>query len=142
MSFWTRLAAVAVVLAGSMAAGVAVGGQVREVEPPKVTVANKAAEPVPVTAVVTRLPGIRLEPDTHVELGPETIAKLTAPETVKPVRVEWEYKELRVSTTPMNYRSVVNQLSQAGADGWETTGVTFSDAGATVMIMKRVKQTG
>jgi hypothetical protein len=53
--------------------------------------------------------------------------------------VEWEYKELRISTTPMNYRSVVNQLSQAGAEGWETTGVTFSDTGATVMIMKRVK---
>lgn len=130
------------VAAGSVAAGVAVGGQVREVVPPKITVANKATEPVPVSAVVTRLPGVRLEPDTHVELGLETIAKLREPELVKPVRVEWEYRELRVTTTPMNYRSVVRELSLAGADGWETTGITFSDTGATVMIMKRVKQPG
>lgn len=142
MSFWTQSAALVVVAIGSVAAGVAVGGQVREVEPPKVIVANKATEPVPVTAVVTRLPVVRLEPGTLVELGLETIARLREPELVTPVRVEWEYKELRISTTPMNYRSVVNQLSQAGADGWETTGVTFSDAGATVMIMKRVRQPG
>lgn len=142
MSIWKQSAAIFAVAVGSVAAGVAVGGQVREVEPPKMTVANKPTEPVPVTAVVTRLPGVRLEPDTHVELGLETIARLREPQVVRPIRTEWEYKELRVTTTPMNYRSVVTQLNQAGADGWESTGVTFSDTGATVMIMKRVKQPG
>jgi hypothetical protein len=142
LNIWKQATAVFVVAAGSVAAGVAVGGQVREVDPPKVVVANKAAEPVPVAAVVTRMPVVRLEPDTSVELGLETIARLREPQVVRALRTEWEYKELRVTTTPMNYRSVVTQLNQAGAEGWESTGVTFSDAGATVMIMKRVKQPG
>lgn len=142
MSFWTQSAAVVVVVAGSVAAGVVVGGQVREAEPPKMTVANKATDPVPVTAVVTRLPVIRLDPETRIELGSETIARLKEQEVVAPSRAEWEYRELRVTTTPMNYRSVVRELSLAGAEGWETTGLTFSDAGATVMILKRLRQPG
>lgn len=127
-------------LAGSAAAGVALGGQARVVEPPKMTVANKATDPVPVTAVVTRLPQVRLESGTQIELGSETIASLKEQAVVRLARVEWEYRELRVTTWPANYRSILGPLSQAGADGWETTGVTFSDAGATVMILKRQKQ--
>ena len=140
MSHWTQVAGVVLAVSGAAAAGVAVGGQAREVEPPKMTVANKATAPVPVTAVVTRLPDVRLERGTLIELGPETMASLKEQPVVRLARVEWEYRELRVATSPGSYRSIMTQLSQAGADGWETTGVTFSDAGATVVILKRQKQ--
>jgi hypothetical protein len=118
---------------------VAVGGQVRDVEPPKVMVANKPTEPVPVTGVITRMPAVSLAPGGLVELGPETMTSLKAEHIVRMARVEWEYRELRVNTAPASYRSVMAPLAQAGAEGWETTGITFSDSGATVIILKRAR---
>ena len=134
---WTQLAGVALVAAGSAAAGAVVGGQAREVEPPKMTVANKPTDPVPVTGVVTRMPVIKLEPGAEIELGPDTMTSLKAEQIVRIARAEWEYRELRVDTTPASYRSVMAPLAAAGADGWETTGISFSDSGATVIILKR-----
>ena len=133
MSHWTTVAGVALVAAGA-AAGVAVSGQVREVEPPKMTVANKATDPVHASAVIARVAdGVR------IELGPDTIANLKDNAVVRLARVEWEYRELRLPTAPINYQSILTQLRQSGAEGWETTGVQFSDAGATVVILKRAK---
>jgi hypothetical protein len=127
---WTQIAGVALVVFGAAAAGVVVGGQAREVEPPRMTVANKPTDPVPI--VVSRLAdGVRLE------LGPETMLSLKGEQVVRLARGEWEYRELRVETAPANYRSVLTPLAQAGAEGWETTGLSFSDAGATVIILKR-----
>jgi hypothetical protein len=134
-----QVVGVMVAVAGSAGAGVAVGGQAREVEPPKVTVANKVSNAVPVSAVVTRMPAVQLEPGTRIELSAETIADIKDNLTVKMARPEWEYRELRVATSPGNYASIIGPLGQAGAQGWETTGLTFSDAGATVMILKRQK---
>ena len=137
MKHWTQLAGVALVAAGSAAAGAVVGGQAREVEPPKMTVANKATDPVPVAAVVTRMPVVTVAPGTQVELGPETMLSLKGEQVVRLARIEWEYRELRVNTAPASYRSVMAPLAQAGAEGWETTGISFSDSGATVIILKR-----
>jgi hypothetical protein len=126
-----------VLVAAGAAAGVAVSGQAREVEPPKMTVANKATNPVPVSAVITGVAdGVR------IELGPDTIANLKDNAVVRLARVEWEYRELRLATAPANYQSILDQLRTAGAEGWETTGVSFSDAAATVVILKRAKLPG
>jgi hypothetical protein len=119
---------------------VAVSGQareVREVEPPKMTVANKVTNPVPVSAVITGVAdGVR------IELSPDTIANLKDNVVVRLAPVEWEYRELRLATAPVNYQSIMSQLRTAGAEGWETTGVSFSDAAATVVILKRAKSPG
>lgn len=133
MSHWTTVAGVVLVAAGA-AAGVAVSGQVKEVEPPKMTVANRDTNPVPVNAVISRLgEGVQFE------LTASTIANLKDNAVVRLARVEWEYRELRLATQPVNYQSIMGQLRQAGAEGWETTGVSFSDAAATVVILKRAK---
>jgi hypothetical protein len=92
-----------------------------------------------VTAVVTRMPTVKVEPGAVVELGPETMVALKAEQVVRLAHVEWEYRELRVNTAPASYKSVLAPLAQAGAEGWETTGITFSDSGATVIILKRQK---
>jgi len=133
VSHWTTVAGVVLVAAGA-AAGVAVSGQVKEVEPPKMTVANKVTDPVNVSAVIGRVAdGVR------IELGPETIANLKDNAVVRLAAVQWEYRELRLPTAPINYQSILGQLRQSGAEGWETTGVQFSDAGATILILKRAK---
>lgn len=133
MNYWKTVAAAGLVAAGATA-GMAVSGQVREVEPPKMTVANKATDPVPVNAVLSRVgEGVRLE------LAQETIADLKDNVVVRLAPVQWEYRELRLPTAPINYQSILGQLRQSGAEGWETTGVQFSDAGATVVILKRAK---
>jgi hypothetical protein len=131
-----------VLVAAGAAAGVAVSGQARDpqkpvAEPPKVTVANGPTEPVPVSAVITGVgEGVR------IELTPDTIASLKDNVLVRLAPVQWEYRELRLPTAPVNYQSIMGQLRQSGAEGWETTGVQFSDAGATVVILKRAKSPG
>ena len=137
MKQWAQIAGLAAVVAGASATGVVVGGQAREVDPPRMTVANKATDPVPVNAVITRMPTVNLAPGVQVELGPETMTSLKGEQVVRIARVEWEYRELRVNTAPASYRSIMAPLAQAGAEGWETTGITFSDSGATVIILKR-----
>ncbi len=133
MSYWKTIAGVALVAAGA-AAGVAVSGQVKEVEPPKMTVVNKATDPVNVSAVIGRVAdGVR------IELAPDTIANLKDNVVVRMAPVQWEYRELRMPTAPVNYQSIMGALRAAGAEGWETTGMSFSDAGATVVILKRAR---
>lgn len=129
-------------VAAAAVAGVAVSGQARDpqirvAEPQRVTVVNRPTDAVPVTAVVTRMPTVKVEPGAIVELGPDTMLALKAEQVVRIARVEWEYRELRVETSPASYRSVLAPLRQAGAEGWETTGLSFSDSGATVVILKR-----
>jgi hypothetical protein len=136
VSHWTTVAGVVLVAAGA-AAGVAVSGQVREVEPPKMTVANKVTNPVPVSAVITGVAD-----SVRIELSPDTIANLKDNVVVRLAPVEWEYRELRLPTAPANYQSIMGQLRTAGAEGWETTGVSFSDTAATVVILKRAKTPG
>jgi hypothetical protein len=147
---WTTIAAVMFVAAAA-AAGVAVRGQARDVAttqardaaaqkgepaPPKMIVANKPTEPVPVNAALVGVAeGVRLD------LTQDTIAMLKDNVVVRMAPVQWEYRELRMPTAPVNYQTILGQLRQAGAEGWETTGVQFSDAGATVVILKRAKPT-
>ena len=78
-----KLAWILVAVAGSAAAGVVVGGQTQEPEYPKVVVANKASEAVPVSAVVTRMTALRFERESEVELGATTIAALKDGAVVK-----------------------------------------------------------
>jgi hypothetical protein len=84
---------------------------------------------------------VALAAEAAIELGPATSAMLNAvlreEKVVRVARAQWEYRELRVRTSPGNYSSVLTPLTSAGAEGWETTGLSFSDAGATVIILKR-----
>jgi hypothetical protein len=131
MAKWTSVAGLALVVAGTAAAGVAVGGQARVQEPQRMTVVNTGKDPVPVA----------LAAEAAIELGPSTSAMLNAllreEKVVRVARETWEYREVRVRTSPGNYSSVLASLTSAGAEGWETTGLSFSDAGATVIILKR-----
>ena len=134
-----RLAGVLVAVAGAAAAGVVVGGQVQEPDYPRMVVANRPEQAVPVSAEVTKLPAIRVEPTTSIQLAPDTIAALKENVVVRVVAGEWEYRELRAPNSPGAYKSLLGELTAAGAQGWETTGLSFSDKDATVVILKRQK---
>lgn len=49
------------------------------------------------------------------------------------VRQAWEYRDVRIPAS-QNPSAVLNN---AGTDGWETTGVAFTDPGGAVVVMKR-----
>jgi len=125
-------------VAASAAAGAVVGGQTKEPEYPKVVVANKAADRVPVLAEVTSLPAVQVASGT-VDLTAETIASLKDGALVRLAPPEWEYRELKAPTSPGVYRSLLKELTEAGAEGWETSGLMFSDTDATIVILKRPK---
>jgi len=52
---------------------------------------------------------------------------------VRATRQAWGYRALSVPAG----QDAVAALNAAGADGWETTGVALSSAGATVILLKR-----
>jgi hypothetical protein len=140
MTGMTRVAKLAgwlLAVGGAAAAGVVVGGQTKEPEYPKMVVANKAEEPVPVAATVMNAPIVHLAMGAVVELGQESIAALKDGALVRLQAPEWEYSELRAPTASGSYRSLLKDLTAAGAQGWETAGLMFSDADATVVILKR-----
>jgi len=131
-----RLAAVLLAVMASAAAGVVVGGQTKEPDYPKMIVANKAADRVPVLAEVTSLPAVQVSSGL-IDLGIDSIAALKDGAVVRIAPPEWEYRELKAPTSPGVYRSMLRELTEAGADGWETTGLMFSDTDSTVVILKR-----
>jgi hypothetical protein len=65
-----------------------------------------------------------------VTIGPETTV------LARVARQAWEYREVRIATG-QNRAPVLNG---AGADGWEATGIAFSDQAGTVVLMKRPLQ--
>jgi hypothetical protein len=130
MAKWMRVLVVGGLMTGAMGAGVAIGGVAQEPEPPKVVVANKPHQPVPVEAVVTMIKRpVVLDEETTVALKEGTVVKLAPP--------KWEYREVKVPTTPGGQSSVLGALTSAGADGWETTGLMLAGPGYTIIVMKR-----
>jgi hypothetical protein len=138
MAQWMRVVVVLVLMAGAAGAGVAIGGATQEPEPPKVLVANKPNQAVPVDATVSliRQPVI-LDGRTTVALRPGTTVALEQGTTIRVEAPIWEYRELRVPTDAGNIAAVMPHLTAAGAQGWETTGLQFASAGTTVLILKR-----
>lgn len=130
MPKWVRLLMVGGLMIGAMGAGVAIGGATQDPAAQRVLVANKPDQPVPVEAMVTmiRRPVV-LDERTTVALKEGTVVKLAPP--------VWEYREVRVPTTPGGQSSVLGALATAGADGWETTGLSFTSPGYTIIVMKR-----
>jgi hypothetical protein len=50
------------------------------------------------------------------------------------VRPTWEYRQLSIAAG----QTPVGALNEAGAEGWEATGIAFPSAGgATTIVMKR-----
>jgi hypothetical protein len=134
----TRVAVVLVLMAGAAGAGVAIGGATQEPDPPKVLVANRSNQPVPVEAVVSviRQP-VTLDGRTTVALRPGTTVALQENTTIRVEAPIWEYQELRVPIDAGNISAVMTPLTAAGAEAWETTGLQFAAAGRTVLILKR-----
>jgi len=54
---------------------------------------------------------------------------------VRPPRV-WQYQTVIVKPD----LNLATALSEAGAAGWETTGITLSGAGGTTVLLKRMRQ--
>lgn len=130
MAKWMRVLVGSGLTIGVMAVGVGIGALTQEPEPPRVIVANRATQPVPVVAAVTNIKApVVLDERTTVALREGTVVKLAPP--------VWEYRELRVPTTPGGQTSAIGALTAAGADGWETTGLSFTSPGATIIILKR-----
>jgi hypothetical protein len=48
-------------------------------------------------------------------------------------RQPWEYRAVRI----LPDQDPAAALNAAGADGWDTTGVTFAEQGRTIVVMKR-----
>jgi hypothetical protein len=131
MAKWMRVVVGSGLMIGATGAGVALGGASQQ-PLPQVVVANKSDQPVPVVAVVTAIKSpVVLDEKTTVALREGTVVKLAPP--------SWEYREVRVPTTPGGQTSVLGALSSAGADGWETTGLSFTSPGWTVIVLKRPK---
>lgn len=132
MAKWTRVLVGAGLMIGAMGAGVALRGA-DQAPLPQVVVANKPDQPVPVTAVVTTIKTpVVLDDRTTVALKEDTVIKIAPP--------AWEYREIRVPTTPGGQTSVLGPLQSAGSDGWETTGLSFTSPGATIIVLKRQRQ--
>jgi hypothetical protein len=49
------------------------------------------------------------------------------------VQQRWEYRSIRIIPP----QDPVPALNAAGSDGWETTGITFTEQGRTVVVMRR-----
>jgi hypothetical protein len=130
MAKWIRAAVVGVLMAAAAGAGVAIGGVAQEPDPMKVLITNRAHQAVPVEGVVTQIRRpVVLDDRTTVALKEGTVVKIAPP--------VWEYRELRVPTTPGNQSSILGALAAAGTDGWETTGLSFTSPGFTIIVMKR-----
>ncbi|PWT83853.1 MAG: hypothetical protein C5B57_06065 [Blastocatellia bacterium] len=52
---------------------------------------------------------------------------------IRASRQNWEYRDVSVPSG----QDPIAMLNTAGNDGWETTGVTFSDQRGTVIVLKR-----
>jgi hypothetical protein len=125
-----RILVVGGLMVGALGTGGAIGGVSQEPDPPRVLVANKPHQRVPVEAMVTMIKQpVALHEDTTVALKVGTVVKIEPP--------TWQYREIRVPTTPGGQSSVVSALSSAGADGWETTGLSFTSPGHTIIVLKR-----
>jgi hypothetical protein len=117
-------------MAGAAGAGVAIGGVAQEPDPMKVLVTNRPQQAVPVEGVITLIKRpVVLDDRTTVALKDGTTVKIAPP--------SWEYRELKVATTPGGQSSILGPLSTAGADGWETTGLSFTSPGWTIIVLKR-----
>ena len=64
---------------------------------------------------------------------PIEIAKIAKPVPVSDVRKIWEYSEVSYNFG----ESPLQALANAGAQGWEATGATYTVNGKLVMLLKR-----
>lgn len=138
MAQWMRLVVVLVLMAGAAGVSVAIGGATQEPDPPKVLVANRPNQPVPVEAMVSRIQQpVTLDGRTTVALRTGTTIALEEGTTIRIEPPLWEYRELRVPIDAGKISAVMTPLAASGAEGWETTGLQFAAAGSTVLILKR-----
>jgi hypothetical protein len=130
MTKWMRVLLVGGLMTGAIGAGVALRGA-DQAPPPQVVVGNKPDQPVPVAVTTIKNPVV-LDERTTVALKEDTVIRIAPP--------VWEYREIRVPTTPGGQTSVLGPLQSAGADGWETTGLSLTSPGATIIVLKRQRQ--
>jgi hypothetical protein len=105
-----------------------------EMNPPNVWVQNRGpSEAIPVSLY---------EPDPgsplRVQVAGTTAARVDNIVATRSVPQIWDYREVRIPAD----QDAASVLSNAGADGWETTGLQFPAAGAVMVIMKRPRSGG
>jgi hypothetical protein len=66
-------------------------------------------------------------------IGDPTVTVASGNVATRAARQSWEYREVSVPAG----QDLIAVLNTAGNDGWETTGMTFSDQRGTVVILKR-----
>ena len=80
---------------------------------------QNAASALPLRVVLAGIP--------TVEIGSGSVVQ------ARVGRQPWEYRDVQIPAG----QNAAPILNTAGADGWETTGVAFTDQGGTVVVMKR-----
>ena len=130
------VAAGAAVVCGS-AAVVAAPGQTQrpgEMTKAQVWIENREAkEAIPVTLheVSRDMAPLRVRVITQPATGPEEPVSVRARRVLQP----WEYRTIVV---PKTFPVSTGTLNQFGAEGWETTGISFLAAdGETTLLLKR-----
>jgi len=108
-------AAAALIVAGTVAAAAAPGAlQVRPGEPTKAEVYIKNPDYEPVPVVVEQI-------------------RTDAPLRVRVVAPAWDYRTVLIR----NADEAARVLSSVGAEGWETTGVSWPEREGTVLMLKK-----
>ena len=135
---------------GTTSAMLAAPGQIRDNngDAAKVRVTNAGrTEALPVSIQEVALPIVQNGPPLKVDVAgkptvvidpasrPTVLIDPASTLAVKPVRQQWEYKQVRVA----NWDDPSPQLNAEGAHGWETTGVMFVTPGGNMLVLKRLK---
>ncbi len=123
------LAAGAAVLATSAQEGTKQPGQATQ---SRVWIENRGdseAVPVSIQSLSSDMPPLKVQ----VVAGPAATTARVPQDSA--ARRPWEYESLTVPRA----RDLAAALNVAGAEGWETTGISFTTQSETVVMMKRPK---
>jgi hypothetical protein len=123
-------AAVALLVAGGSAITAAPGQVARpgEVTKAEVWVQNRKSEPISVSLH-------EVDMDTPIRVtvwNGEPSSHAPNPVTVRVARPVWDYQTASVTSD-----SAARVLKALGAQGWETTGIAWTDADGTTLLLKR-----
>jgi hypothetical protein len=123
-------AAVALFIAGGSAITAAPGQVPRpgEMTKAEVWVQNRKSEPIPVT-----LHEVDVNSPIRVTVwNGEPGSQALNPVSVRIARPVWDYQTARVTS-----ESATRVLTELGAQGWETTGISWPEPDGTMLLMKR-----
>ena len=121
--------ALATVAGGAMLAAPGGQGQERpgQIAPAKVWIENGPGEAVPVLLQTPSAVPVQVAGTPTVSLSAATVVQ------ARLARQSWEYRTLDLEKE----QDPAAELSRAGADGWEATGIQLLNRSGTPVVMKR-----